>query len=153
MEVINTSIASGASGFKVNWERRQLQARHAKIEFLVFSDYPGRGEKMHIQTSFQSRQLVIKMSNTRNNVIHERHTRSGKPNKDYIKGRFLGKVISWNFILFSPISVGRLCQMLWVHGYRVKPGLCSKGHSKVISEEKACQAKGTTPLPPTTTSF
>jgi len=27
-----------------------------------------------------------------NNIIHERHTKSGKPNRDYIQGRFLGKV-------------------------------------------------------------
>ena len=33
------------------------------------------------------------MSETRNrNLIHERHTKSGKPKRDYIKGRFLCKV-------------------------------------------------------------
>ena len=25
-------------------------------------------------------------------IIHERHTKSGKPDRDYIHGRFLGKV-------------------------------------------------------------
>ena len=32
------------------------------------------------------------MKDKEKNIVHERHTKSGKPNRNYTKGRFLGKV-------------------------------------------------------------